>query len=144
HGRIRLKGRWLHFPLKPQDLALHLPITFSAGVAVDTIKRLRPNHRNGNSAETFTSVLEKGLGKTICRDFYFPYAEKVWRQPPAQLSATQAHRRVSAGSLAKVIKKTLSILPGLRAPETGRFLYPRLGFGQISESLADAARTEGA
>ncbi|MCK5642498.1 MAG: FAD-dependent oxidoreductase, partial [Gammaproteobacteria bacterium] len=24
HGRIRLRGRWLHFPLKPLDLALRL------------------------------------------------------------------------------------------------------------------------
>ncbi len=143
HGRIRMKGRWLHFPLKPQDLALHLPVSFSAGVAVDAIKRLNPTRNNGNQAETFTGVLEKGLGQTICRDFYFPYAEKIWGLPPEQLSATQARRRVSAGSLSKVIKKTLSILPGLRAPETGRFLYPMRGFGQISESLAAAALSEG-
>jgi len=26
HGRIRLCGRWIHFPLKPIDLALGLPV----------------------------------------------------------------------------------------------------------------------
>ena len=28
HGRIRLQGRWIHFPLKPADLLLHLPFSF--------------------------------------------------------------------------------------------------------------------
>ncbi len=32
HGRIRLMGRWLHFPLKAPDLALHSPPRFAFGV----------------------------------------------------------------------------------------------------------------
>src|SRR5438270_13816590 len=31
HGRIRLRGRWIHFPLKPVDLALRLPPSFATG-----------------------------------------------------------------------------------------------------------------
>src|SRR5438105_11326661 len=34
HGRIRLRGRWVHFPLKPADLALHLPPSFLLGAAM--------------------------------------------------------------------------------------------------------------
>ena len=76
HGRIRLQGRWIHFPLKPQDLALRLPLSFSGGVALDMTRKLvLPARKNGH--ETFTSVLERGLGSTICRDFYFPYAVKI-------------------------------------------------------------------
>src|SRR5262245_53044371 len=30
HGRIRLQGRWIHFPLKSTDLLLHLPFSFVA------------------------------------------------------------------------------------------------------------------
>ncbi len=32
HGRIRLRGRWVHFPLKPVDLLTRLPPAFMAGV----------------------------------------------------------------------------------------------------------------
>ncbi len=139
HGRIRLQGRWIHFPLKPQDLALRLPFSFSAGVALDAAKKVLRSKNGRNGHETFTSVLENGLGSTICRDFYFPYAVKIWGLPPEELSATQAHRRVSAGSLGKMVKKIVSIVPGFKAPEAGRFFYPREGFGQISRSIADAA-----
>jgi len=143
HGRIRLQNRWIHFPLKPQDLVLRLPLSFGAGVALDAAKKFVPKS-NGNGRETFTSVLEKGLGATICRDFYFPYAVKIWGLPPEELSATQAHRRVSAGSLGKMAKKVLSIVPGFKTPGAGRFYYPKKGFGQISQAIADEARKLGA
>src|SRR5580698_11624304 len=65
HGRIRLRGRWVHFPLKAADLALHLPPSFLAGVALDSAKKLVKR----KTGDTFASVLEEGLGRTICRDF---------------------------------------------------------------------------
>lgn len=143
HGRIRLQNRWIHFPLKPQDLVLRLPLSFGAGVAFDAAKKF-VRKSNGNGHETFTSVLEKGLGATICRDFYFPYAKKIWGLPPEELSAIQAQRRVAAGSMGKLVKKVLSIVPGFKTPGAGRFFYPKKGFGQISEAIADEARKLGA
>ena len=55
----------------------------------------------------------------------------------------QAHRRVSAGSLGKMVRKVLSALPGVRTEHTGRFFYPRGGFGQISRAYSDACGTRG-
>lgn len=143
HGRIRLRGRWIHFPLRPLDLALHLPPAFSLGVARDAARKLLGRAATGG-AETFESVLARGLGATICRDFYFPYAEKIWGRPPAELSPIQARRRVSAGSLGRMARRVLSAVPGLRPPGAGRFFYPRQGYGQIARALAEAARGCGA
>ena len=142
HGRIRLQGRWIHFPLKPLDLLLHLPKKFSLGVAVDMLRKLLPYH--DGAPETFATVLERALGRTICRDFYFPYAQKLWGLPSEQLSVTQARRRVSANSLAKMFRKIAAAVPGLKPPGAGRFFYPRDGYGQISRRLHEAARGAGA
>jgi len=141
HGRIRLRGRWIHFPLKPLDLLLHLPKSFAFGVTTDMARKLASG--GGNSPETFATVLERSLGRTICRDFYFPYARKLWGLPPDQLSVTQARRRVSANSLAKMVRKIASSVPGLKPPGAGRFYYPRRGFGQICERLYEVARSAG-
>jgi protoporphyrinogen oxidase len=137
HGRILLGGRWLHFPLKPPDVALHAPPAFLAGTLMDAVKK-----RAGRGGEeNFATVLERGLGRTICREFYFPYARKIWGMDPERLHPEQARRRVSAGSLSKLARK----LFGARgAPARGRFYYPRRGFGQISEGYLDAARQAGA
>ena len=75
HGRIRLGGRWLHFPLKPADLALHAPKSFAFGVAADIVRKALPKPKPAE--ESFATVLERGLGPTICREFYFPYAVKL-------------------------------------------------------------------
>jgi len=142
HGRIRLQGRWIHFPLKPLDLLLHLPKGFSLGVAEDLVRKLFP-HRDRRS-ETFATLLERALGRTICREFYFPYARKLWGLPPEELSVTQARRRVSANSLAKMVRKIAAAIPGLKPPGAGRFLYPRRGYGQISQRLYEEASAAGA
>ncbi len=144
HGRIRLRGRWIHFPLKPLDLGLRLPPAFALGVAADMgRKALRRQATNGAGA-TFASVLEAGLGRTICYDFYFPYARKLWGAEPEALAAVQAQRRVSAGSPLKLVRKVLNAVPGLRRPGAGVFYYPRRGFGQIVDAFAAAAAEAGA
>jgi protoporphyrinogen oxidase len=143
HGRIRLRGRWIHFPLKPQDLVFNLPASFAVGVSRDVFGRFITRPVNGNP-QSFASVLEHSLGQTICRDFYFPYARKIWGIPPEEISVTQARRRVSAGSLLKMARKALGLLPGFKTPGAGRFFYPRNGYGEISRAIANAAREAGA
>ena len=142
HGRIRLLGRWIHFPLRPLDLALNLPPSFAFRAAWDSFSR--SSSRRSSKEQNFASVLEEGLGRTFCREFYFPFARKLWGLEPHELSAAQARRRVSANSPAKLLGRLLGALPGLKRPGRGRFFYPRRGYGQISESLLEAARNSGA
>ena len=145
HGRIRLRGRWIHFPLKPVDLALRLPPSFIAGVTGDLVRKMVGRRSSApRDGESFASVLEAGLGRTICRDFYFPYARKIWGAPPEELAAAQAKRRVSAGSLAKMLRKVWSAVPGVSHERGGRFFYPRNGYGQIADAYRRAAQESGA
>ncbi len=144
HGRIRLLGRWIHFPLRAGDLALRTHPRFAAGVALDLAAKLLPRAAQSGE-ETFASVLRRGLGRTICEEFYFPYARKVWGLAPEEMSPIQARRRVSSGSIGKMLKR---LLPGGSAgggaSTKGVFYYPRGGFGQISEALAASALEHGA
>jgi len=142
HGRIRLQGRWIHFPLKPVDLLLRLPKRFAFGVGADLLRKILPPGTQG--PETFASVLERGLGRTICQEFYFPYARKLWGVAPEELAPTTAKRRVSGSSLGKMFRKILSQVPGLKPARAGKFFYPRRGYGQLSECLAEAAQKAGA
>ena len=145
HGRIRLRGKWIHFPLKPIDLVLHLPWGFAWGAALDSVgKVLGRRSAQMNGHESFATVLMQGLGPTICRDFYFPYAHKIWGAAPEELSAIQARRRVKAGSITKLLAKVASAVPGLKPRGAGRFFYPRRGYGQICSAYAQAARDGGA
>jgi protoporphyrinogen oxidase len=140
HGRIRLRGRWVHFPLRPFELAFELPPAFLAGALGDVVRK---RFAATPAEPTFASVLERGLGRTICRDFYFPYAKKIWGVEPAALDAEQAKRRVSSGTAGAMVRRVLGALPGLKKPGTGRFFYPRRGYGQISDAYCAAATAAG-
>ena len=135
HGRILLRKHWIHFPLRPLDLLLRLPKSFLAGSAADVVRK---RFASKPSEETFASVLEAGLGRTICRDFYFPYARKLWGLDPKELSPIQARRRVSANTPGRMIAKVL------KRSGFSFFYYPRRGYGQISERLCQAATDAGA
>ncbi|MBW1767157.1 MAG: NAD(P)-binding protein, partial [Deltaproteobacteria bacterium] len=113
NGRIRLLGRFVRFPLKPLDFAMHLPPSFLGGIARDMVTK--PFRREEKDRHSFANVLLKGLGETICKTFYFPYARKLWGMPPEKIGAIQAHRRISAKSMGKIIRKALGVIPGLKA-----------------------------
>ena len=141
HGSIRLRGRWIHFPLKPMDLLLRLPKSFTFGVMGDTVRKLFPRRNSG--PQTFATILEQGLGKTICNDFFFPYARKIWGVEPEKLDTMAAQRRVTGSSIGKILRKISSQVPGLKPPGAGKFYYARRGFGQFTECLADEAQRLG-
>lgn len=142
HGRIRLGGRWIHFPLKPADAIARLPKRFAASLMADSV--LKPLRGKARGPRTFKTVLYDGLGPTISENFYFPYVKKLWGLDPDGLAVTLAERRVSSGSVGKILAKMLKMLPGMRGATTGRFYYPRKGFGQITAAMADRAVANGA
>jgi protoporphyrinogen oxidase len=142
HGRILLKGRWIHFPLKPVDLALRLPKGFAASLLLDTLRKVVPRARAQD--ESFSTVLERGLGPTISNAFYYPYVRKLWGLEPSELAVTLAKRRVSGSSVAKILRKVVRQIPVLGKKQAAGFYYPRRGFGTISSRFADSARERGA
>ncbi len=142
HGRIRLGGAWIHFPLKLGDALTKLPKPFAFSLIRDMA--LKPFRAKAAGPATFSTVLYNGLGKTISENFYFPYVRKLWGLPPEKLAVTLAEKRVSSGSVAKILGKMLRMLPGMGSPTTGRFYYPRKGFGQISGAMVERATAKGA
>lgn len=142
HGRIRLRGRWIHFPLKPLDLLLRLDRRFAFGASWDMLTG--SFRRVSEGAPTFASVLRAQLGPTICDQFYLPYAKKIWGLEPDHISDIQARRRVSAGTFAKLLRKVFGGLPGVKPVGFDFFYYPKNGYGQISEAYAQTAEQAGA
>ena len=141
HGRIRLGGRWIHFPLKLADAMLRLPKSFAISLMADMV--LKKFRKKPAGARSFSSILYDGLGPTISENFYFPYVKKLWGLDPDKLAVTLAERRVGSGSVGKILMKMLRLMPGLRSETGGRFFYPRQGFGQISDAMRQRAEEHG-
>ena len=136
NGRIRLAGRWIGFPLRGGDLLRRLPPSFVAGAGFDAVTTPLRRQRE----DSFAEVVRAGLGPTMWRRFYGPYARKIWGVDPALLSGEQARRRISADSPLKMVGRV--VRGGRTRPAT--FFYPRTGFGTITERVAEAAAAAGA
>jgi protoporphyrinogen oxidase len=137
NGRILLGGRWIAFPLRATDLLTKAPPAFAVRAARDAaLAPLRP----GPAEDTFAEVVRAGLGPTVAEEFYRPYIRKIWGVDPSELAGELARRRVSAGGAGAIVRR---LVRGAK-PEGRTFLYPRRGFGQIAERLAEAATAAGA
>ena len=137
NGRIRLRGKMVRFPFKPADLLVSLDRSFAAGTLFDMVAG-KLGARRGRGDDSFAGVLLRTLGPTICEDFYFPYARKIWGADPGELSGAQARRRVTANSFGKLLRRIV------KPVGAGRFYYPRRGFGQITTAFANEATRLGA
>jgi protoporphyrinogen oxidase len=103
-------------------------------------------------ADTYADVLSAGLGPALYDTLYGPYAVKLWGLTGDQIAGEQARRRVTADTPWKIAARILGQARRRRptagthgAAGQGRvFFYPRKGFGQIADALADAAVRAGA
>ncbi len=138
-GRILLRGSWIKFPLRATDMARNPPPAFAAGAAFDVLTAPLRRLKN-RPTESFVSEIKHRLGPTVARDFYEPYARKLYGCDPKDLDRELALRRVSVTSIADILKRVF----GTSKTKTSSFWYPRHGYGQLSEALADAAIEAGA
>lgn len=133
-GRLRLAERWFDFPPAPVQLLRHAPPRLASGLARDLLTSPLRRPR----ADTYAEVVRAGVGPTLGDHLYFPFAHKLWGTSPDELDGEQARRRIKASSPAAIARRAL------RRGAADHFFYPRRGFGQIADALADAAVDAGA
>ncbi len=145
NSRLRLRGRWIHFPLGLADL-VQMPKGLIWDVTTDLVSTALQQfkRRNGNQHRTFPDLLESDLGNSLCHEFYFPYARKIWGLPPEELSVPPSQQQRPGNLFRNVLHAGMATLLGRKRPGVDRFLYPRQGFGQISQGYFEAARKAGA
>lgn len=156
NGRVRLHNKWLRFPLHAGELLRSTPPLWVANVLRDAIistSRRFVVPASTTSPTSYAHYLRTSLGPTAYDALYGPYAYKLWGVPGEAIDPEQARVRVSADSLTKVVSRIISTsIKSLRSTSKDNkpaargttFLYPRRGFGQITEAIADAARAAGA
>lgn len=135
-SRIHLRGRFIDYPLRLTQATR----AFGAGNAVrgglSYLGAVATNHRQ--QAVSFEDWVTRRFGRVLYEIYFKPYTEKVWGLRCDQLSADWAAQRISVPNLADTVRGAL-FPPKNPAPTAIReFYYPRLGYGTISDRLAEA------
>ncbi len=147
-SRIFYRRRFFDYPLKLNMATLaNLGAPYTAAIGASYLAaRLNPRRPE----LTLEDFLVNRFGDTLYRTFFKDYTEKVWGVPCAQISAEWGAQRIKGLSISKAIAHALSKPfrgrdTAQKSTETSlveRFLYPKLGPGQMWEHVA--ARVIGA
>lgn len=136
NGRILMRGRLIGFPPSPWGAFTGLPLRLSAGIAADQLAGILGARRR-RPAGSFAEAVEAGMGGTMAREFYLPYAKKLWGLPAEAISAGLAARRVPSARPGGLLAKALGGLPLISRLDPSRyFRYPAGGFGSLASALA--------
>ncbi|HEY9680913.1 MAG TPA: NAD(P)/FAD-dependent oxidoreductase [Oculatellaceae cyanobacterium] len=148
--RIYYLRKFFDYPvsLKPQTLS-NLGLWRTMKIGVSYLKAAAFPIRPEENLEQF---FINRFGKELYLTFFKDYTEKVWGIQCEQISADWGAQRVKGLSIMKTIghalKKIIGGVSGIRQKETEtslveKFLFPKLGTGQMWEEVARIIRAKG-
>ena len=135
-------GRCFRYPLEAVDLVRNLGVRENLEALAGYLRA--PGATEPHDDASFEDWVCARFGRPLYDRFFGPYTEKLWGIPPERISADWAAERISLLDLKDVALR----LAGLRRTPTRtyarRYLYPRLGMGQLYAIVAeDVARHGG-
>ena len=132
-SRIRWRGRFIDYPLRLSDVIRKLgPLELTRCSASYAAATVRP----ASAAETFEEWVSARFGRRLFELFFRTYTEKVWGVPTSELRAEWAAQRIRDLSFARAARAAILGDGGDVRSLIEEFLYPRLGPGQMWETLA--------
>lgn len=144
-SKILLRNRYFDYPLKPLKAFFGFGPKMSAQILIDyLLERLRARFISDTPVSLEDWVVTH-FGRTMFNVYFRDYSEKVWGIDCQCIDQKWVEQRIQGLSLGKAIAKAL--LPsrgGGLATLANRFLYPRLGIGQITDNLAADIRKKNA
>lgn len=135
-SQIFISGKLVNFPLAPLDLAKKLGPRLLAKAALDFMgTKVRGRRGDAN----FEAMVCGQYGRTIAETFLLGYSQKLWGLPGSALSPLVSGGRLKGLNLRALLAEMIGTGGSRSGHLDGAFLYPRLGFGMITQRLADTA-----
>jgi len=134
-SRIYWNGRFLDYPLRGSDVVRKLgPVELGRAGMSYFAALARPQRVE----ETFEQWVSNRFGKRLFDLFFDSYTEKVWGVPTSEIRAEWAAQRIRGLSFFSAAKASVFGNNGNKVKSlVSQFHYPRLGPGQMWETMAD-------
>ena len=132
-SRIRWRGRFIDYPLRLPDVVRKIgPLELVRCGASYAAATARPRRE----AQTFEDWVSARFGRRLFDLFFRSYTEKVWGVSTSELRAEWAAQRIRDLSFGRAARAALLGDGDTVRSLIGEFLYPRLGPGQMWETMA--------
>jgi protoporphyrinogen oxidase len=131
-SRIYFNGKFFAYPLQAKDVIARLGLLESILCALSYLWSLRRRRSNADNFEDWVTIR---FGKRLYNAFFKSYSEKVWGIPGTEIRSQWAAQRIKDFSLLKAVLSILGLQRKQVTTLIEEFRYPRLGPGQMWETL---------
>jgi protoporphyrinogen oxidase len=136
-SRIYFDGKYVDYPLKISN-ALKAVGPVKSAQAMADYARTRAMHRiNPVDIVSMEDAYIDQFGPTLYELFFQRYSEKVWGLPCDQMSGDWVTQRSKGMSLLTAVKDAVVPSKGKVVSLIDEFMYPKYGFGRLSERMAE-------
>lgn len=133
-SRIRVGDQWLSLPLRADEVARKLPVSMVARMARESLTSAFHRGR----ADTYGEAMRAGVGSALYDTVYGPLAQKLWGVPGDRISAEQVRGQVGRLGTWRTAARVVARTGRKQRSAAGGYYYPRRGFGQLADALAEA------
>lgn len=133
-SQIYHHGKLINFPLTPLNLLKNLGVSTFTKAGLEVL-RSRLGRRDLNS--NFEQFALHTYGNTIADRFLLHYSEKLWGIPCHEISPSIAGKRMKGLTLRTFFKEAFHGKKTSTEHLDGAFYYPKMGYGTISQKLAE-------
>ncbi len=130
------EGRQFRYPLEAGDLLRTLGVRENARALVGYAAARLENAVTPSRDATFEEWVSSRFGRPLYDAFFGPYTEKLWGRAPSAISAHWAAERISLLGLGDAALRMLGLRSTPIRTYARRYLYPRLGMGQLYDAVA--------
>jgi len=140
-SRIYFNGRFFNYPLRAEDVVRGLGLIESIRCGLSYARSRRLGRRR--AANSFEDWVIDRFGARLYDKFFRTYTEKVWGIPGSEIQAEWAAQRIQSFSLFQALLGVLRLRRGHSPTLIEKFLYPRLGPGQMWEAFRERIESGG-
>jgi protoporphyrinogen oxidase len=132
-SRIYYRGGYFAYPLRAEDVVRRLGVVETARCLCSYVAA---KMRRAEPPQTFEDWVTHRFGRRLYDAFFRDYTEKVWGIPGSEIQAEWAAQRIRNLSVWTALTSALGVRRRHVTSLIEEFHYPRLGPGQMWETLA--------
>jgi len=126
-------GKKVPYPLKAGQSLKAVGLSSATLAVIDYIYHKAIASLKRKPLQTLEEWTIANFGKTLYLTYFKEYSEKVWGLSPQEISSEWISKRIQNLNLRQLINSVF--FGSNKRTLTETFLYPRMGIGQIAESL---------
>ena len=142
-SRIYFDGKYIDYPLELRNALMTIGPILATKAVVDYGKSALTRRRHSTPITSMEDAFIDQYGRTLYELFFERYSEKVWGRPCSEMSGDWVSQRTKGMSLLTAVKDAVVPSNGKVQSLIDSFMYPRYGYGRLSERMAEGIEAAG-